>query len=191
MATGIWMAIFAMVFWFLVHLFKRFIQGKSEEQIRVEELKKEEIDMMTSTSFFKSKAKKEKELDEIRSEIVELEKKINSTNSNDNKSSNISIAKAVVNHAKDTISEIKPTIKKYKEKHQTSQKQFVSSSSATTHKSSDEDKIYEQVMIEIEKDNKVKGTWAKALAQCDGNKDKAQSLYIQLRVEKIKNEQTN
>jgi hypothetical protein len=43
-------------------------------------------------------------------------------------------------------------------------------------------------MIEIEQDNKVKSTWAKVLSQSDGNKDKAESLYISMRFEEIKNE---
>jgi len=37
-------------------------------------------------------------------------------------------------------------------------------------------------MIEIEEDNKVKSTWAKALAQSEGDKDKAEAEYIRLRV---------
>lgn len=48
-----------------------------------------------------------------------------------------------------------------------------------------EDEIYEKVMIEIEDNHKVKSTWAKALAQSAGNKDKAEALYINLRVEDI------
>ena len=51
-----------------------------------------------------------------------------------------------------------------------------------------EDEIYEKIMIEIEQDNKVKSTWAKALSQSDGNKDKVESLYISMRFEEIKNE---
>ena len=48
-----------------------------------------------------------------------------------------------------------------------------------------EDAIYEQVMLEIEEDKKVKATWARALAQSDGDKDKAEALYIQFRVKEI------
>ena len=48
-----------------------------------------------------------------------------------------------------------------------------------------EDEIYEQVMIEVEQDNKVKSTWAKALSQSDGDDKKAQSLYIKLRVDTL------
>lgn len=51
-----------------------------------------------------------------------------------------------------------------------------------------EDQIYEKVMIEIEEDKKVKSIWAKSLAQSDGNKDKAESLYINLRVKYIKDD---
>ena len=49
-----------------------------------------------------------------------------------------------------------------------------------------EDEIYEKIMIEVEDNNKVKSTWAKALSLSAGNKDKAESLYINLRVEDIK-----
>ena len=43
-------------------------------------------------------------------------------------------------------------------------------------------------MLEIEEDRKIKGTWARALAQSEGNKDKAESLYINLRVQNIQEE---
>ncbi|GEM_PF-1971670 len=52
-----------------------------------------------------------------------------------------------------------------------------------------EDEIYEKVMLEIEKDNKVKSTWAKSLAQSDGDKDKAEAIYIKLRVDILIKEQ--
>lgn len=54
-----------------------------------------------------------------------------------------------------------------------------------------EDEIYEQALTEIEEDKKVKSTWAKALAQSEGNKDKAESLYINMRVHDIKIEKSN
>ena len=89
------------------------------------------------------------------------------------KDEELSLVKAVINHSKDLVQEIKPTINNYVQKHN----KFYSDIN--------EDEIYEQVMIEMEEDNKVKSTWAKALAQSDGNKDKAESLYIKLRVDSL------
>lgn len=54
-----------------------------------------------------------------------------------------------------------------------------------------EDEIYEKIMIEIEENKKVKSTWAKALVQGDGDRDKAEAIYIKLRIEMIKEEQVN
>ena len=51
--------------------------------------------------------------------------------------------------------------------------------------------IYEKIMIEIETDNEIKSTWAKALSQSDGDDKKANSLYINLRVQEIKIELEN
>jgi hypothetical protein len=72
-------------------------------------------------------------------------------------------------------------INEYKEKHSTTKNE---------NKITDisESKIYEDIMLEIEQDNKVKSTWAKALSQSDGNKAKAESLYINFRVEELKKE---
>jgi hypothetical protein len=53
------------------------------------------------------------------------------------------------------------------------------------------DEIYEQIMIEIEDDNKVKSTWARAFAQCDGNKEKSEAMYIKLRMIAIKKEKAS
>lgn len=50
-----------------------------------------------------------------------------------------------------------------------------------------EDEIYEKIMMEIEKDKKIKSTWAKALSQSDGERDKAESFYIKSRFDNIKN----
>lgn len=93
-----------------------------------------------------------------------------------------SLVKAVYNHTKDIANEIKPTINEYKEKHQTSKTDNSNISFI------DEDQIYEKVMLEIEEDNKVKSTWARALAQSEGNKDKAESLYIKLRFNELKDD---
>ena len=94
-----------------------------------------------------------------------------------------SLTKAVINHSKDIASEIKPALNEYKEKHSysnTSSKETITS--ITNNLDINEDEIYEQVMIEIEEDNKVKSTWAKALAQSEGDKGKAEAEYIRLRV---------
>lgn len=48
--------------------------------------------------------------------------------------------------------------------------------------------LYEYVMEEIEKNDLQKGLWAKALALSEGNNDKAKSLYMQYRVQAIKEE---
>lgn len=183
MATVLWLAIFGMIFFYLVYLFKRFVQGKTKEQIRLEDLEKEELDLITSNNIFKSKAKKEKQLEDIRKEIDSLKEKINSHSDSNSKESQTSFPKAVFNHTKDITSEIKSTINQYKQNHKTSK------SEPTLQNYINEDKIYEQVMIEIEEDKKIKGTWAKALALSEGNQNKAQSLYIQMRVDKIKNRQ--
>lgn len=52
--------------------------------------------------------------------------------------------------------------------------------------SSNDDALYEQAMTEIEEDTKVRGIWAKALANSDGNIDRAKSMYIQMRVQSLK-----
>lgn len=100
-----------------------------------------------------------------------------------------SLPKAVINHSKDIASYIKPTINKYKEKHSFSNTTIKEkTSSIPNNLDINEDEIYEQVMIEIEEDNKVKSTWAKALAQSNGVKDKAVAIYIKERVTNIKKE---
>ena len=84
------------------------------------------------------------------------------------------IASAISNHGTKAI-------KDYVDKHAHSNAQF----------SSENDNVfYEQAMTEIEEDTKVRGTWAKALANSDGNIDKAKSLYIQMRVQSLKIEST-
>jgi hypothetical protein len=92
-----------------------------------------------------------------------------------------SLAKAVYNHSKKIASEVKPAIDEYKDRHQ-------NTANSTVIISLSEDEIYEKVMVEIEEDKKVKSTWAKALAQSDGNESKSTSLYIQMRVKVIKSE---
>lgn len=95
--------------------------------------------------------------------------------------SNPSLTKAVYNHAKDIAAEAKPAISEYKQKHATSQTQAENQHIDLV----DEDAIYEQVMLEIEEDRKVKSTWAKALAKSDGDREKTEALYINLRVQNI------
>lgn len=82
----------------------------------------------------------------------------------------LKLAKAVLNHTKTVANE-------YIEKHK----------STTTFNGVDinEDKFYEIAMLEIEENNKVKSTWARALAQTDGNKEKLEPTYIKLRVAEL------
>ena len=100
-------------------------------------------------------------------------------------SNEISLTKAVYNHTKDIVSEIKPTINEYKENHTTS-----NNNPQNNNINVNESKIYEDIMNEIEQDNKVKSTWARALSQSDGNKDKAEALYISMRFEELKYQQS-
>jgi hypothetical protein len=51
-----------------------------------------------------------------------------------------------------------------------------------------EEQLYEQVVLELSNGQKRAGLWAKALANCDGLEEKAKSLYIQYRVQSIKDE---
>lgn len=95
--------------------------------------------------------------------------------------SDTSLTKAVYNHAKDIAAEAKPAISEYKQKHAISQTQAENQHIDLV----DEDAIYEQVMLEIEEDRKVKSTWAKALAKSDGDREKTEALYINLRVQNI------
>jgi len=51
-----------------------------------------------------------------------------------------------------------------------------------------EDKLYEMALVEVENNILVKGAWARALSQSDGIDAKAKSIYLQYRVEAMKNE---
>lgn len=106
-------------------------------------------------------------------------KEVEKVNSNET-----SLTKAVYNHTKDIVSEIKPTINEYKENHSAVKNE--NEVSINTNLEINEDEIYEKVMLEIDEDKKVKSTWAKALGQSEGDDKKATSLYINLRVKKIK-----
>ena len=95
-----------------------------------------------------------------------------------------SLAKAVINHSKEFVQEVKPTINNYIEKHnEIVIKNDFKIENNMISENINEDEIYEQVMLEIEKDTKVKSTWAKALSQSDGDKNRAESIYIKLRVD--------
>lgn len=51
-----------------------------------------------------------------------------------------------------------------------------------------EDKLYEMALEEVESGILKKGPWARALSQSDGLDAKARSIYLQFRVEAMKNE---
>ncbi|MCT7481953.1 DUF805 domain-containing protein [Aliarcobacter cryaerophilus] len=104
-----------------------------------------------------------------------------------NENTKKTLAKAVINHSKELVQEVKPTINNYIEKHSRNDEIVIKNDFKTEDnmifEDVNEDELYEQVMIEIEEDRKVKSTWAKALSQSDGDDKKAQSLYIKLRVD--------
>ena len=89
-----------------------------------------------------------------------------------------SLSKAVYNHSKDIVNDIKPAINEYKEKHSITKTENEMTQSLNSE--INEGEIYEKIMIEIEQDNKVKSTWAKAIAQSDGDDKKENSLYIRM-----------
>ena len=49
-----------------------------------------------------------------------------------------------------------------------------------------EEKIYDKIATEIQSGNTEQGTWAKGLAEANGDKERAEARYIQLRFKKIK-----
>ena len=51
-----------------------------------------------------------------------------------------------------------------------------------------EEKLYEQVLLELSTGHKRNGLWAKAIADCNGAEEKAESLYIRYRVQSMKDE---
>jgi len=51
-----------------------------------------------------------------------------------------------------------------------------------------EEKLYEQVAQELKAGKKREGIWVKAMAKTSGNLNKAEALYIELRVQAIKDE---
>lgn len=114
--------------------------------------------------------------------IVQYKKTVENSSNSDT-----SLVKTTHNSSNDLGSEINHTINEDKLNHKTAKNNNTQISSQTLNLN--EDKIYELIMLEIEEGRKIKGTWAKALAQSDGNKDKAESLYINLRVQNIQEEQ--
>lgn len=52
----------------------------------------------------------------------------------------------------------------------------------------DDSVLYEYALEEVESDSKATGLWAKAIANSDGNTDKAKSLYMKYRVDGIRDE---
>jgi hypothetical protein len=139
-----------------------------------------------------------------------IQYKNNDNNNIKRKSNNVGpLTKAVVNHAKDTACNIKPSLNEYVEKHsnnncydniQEENNTNISDKKSTSNQEYDnlintdtvdnkneinENKIYEKVMIEIEEDKKVKSIWAKVFSQSDGDINKAQALYIKTRVNDI------
>jgi len=53
-----------------------------------------------------------------------------------------------------------------------------------------EEKLYEQVAQELKAGKKREGIWVKAMAKSGGDLNKAESMYIELRVQSIKDEYT-
>ena len=51
-----------------------------------------------------------------------------------------------------------------------------------------EEKLYEDVVQELNQNIRRDGLWAKALASSDGSEEKAKSTYIRLRVQSMKDE---
>ena len=52
-----------------------------------------------------------------------------------------------------------------------------------------EEALYQRVFEELEEGIKFKGLWAKAYAKSMGDIDKADSIYIELRVDSLRNEE--
>lgn len=51
-----------------------------------------------------------------------------------------------------------------------------------------ERKLYEAVMIEIERGERDYGVWGQAIVESDGNEQKAKAIYIQLRVSALRDD---
>ena len=104
------------------------------------------------------------------------------------------LVKAVVNHGKEIVQDVKPAINNYIGKHSTDEIIVSNSMDKEEHMKCEdinEDEIYDNVMLEIEEDKKIRSTWAKALSLSDGDENKANSLYIKLRVDFLIQEKKN
>jgi hypothetical protein len=51
-----------------------------------------------------------------------------------------------------------------------------------------EEKLYEIALAEISNESRRAGLWAKALSQAEGNEQKAEGLYLTLRVQSLRDE---
>lgn len=94
------------------------------------------------------------------------------------------VVNAVINHGKDTASQIKPAINNYVEKHQTTNYKQDISDTGMIH----DNKMYEIAMDEIETGTVQKGLYARAFSQSEGDKDKTAALYINFRVQSLHDE---
>jgi len=103
-----------------------------------------------------------------------------------------SLAKAVYNHSKDIVNEVKPSMDAYREKHQTTNDNTLTiplNENKFNQKEVSDELLYEYVMEEMEEDtNLIKGLWAKAMAYSEGNNERAKSLYMQYRVQSIQDD---
>lgn len=52
-----------------------------------------------------------------------------------------------------------------------------------------EEKLYEKVVLELSRGHRRDGLWAKAIANCNGQDEKAKALYIQYRVQSMRDEE--
>ena len=51
-----------------------------------------------------------------------------------------------------------------------------------------EEKLFEVAMVEVERGQGRQGLWSKAISESDGNSDRAESIYLKLRVRSLKDE---
>lgn len=51
-----------------------------------------------------------------------------------------------------------------------------------------EEKLFEVAMVEVESGQRRQGLWSKAISESDGNSDRAESIYLKLRVRSLKDE---
>jgi len=80
MVVGIYLAILGIMFYFLKNLYQKIILKKSNDEILLDELLQEYSDSLSKFHFLKSKEKVEKEQNNLRNKIIELENKIKKNN---------------------------------------------------------------------------------------------------------------